>query len=195
MEKYNDRVDGFTSQEYEILSQAYDSNKQSNNGILIENVNYLETDNEKDSNSNINSWENNTNNTDNAQYFNNDDFRYSPISVQNNNEENNQYNNEYLMTPTPQINYVGLSDTEKRWLADLIQDLKQYYNEDYGLIDFLNGEYQETERPLLYFVSKHKMLSKIVNLLCSIFDKAKRNSQLNELVSTLINLSRTVNAK
>ena len=195
MEKYNDRVDGFTSQEYEILSQAYDSNNQSNNGILIENVNYLETDNEKDSNNNINSWENNTINTDNAQYFNNDDFRYSPISVQNNNEENNQNSNEYLMTPTPQINYVGLSDTEKRWLADLIQDLKQYYNEDYGLIDFLNGEYQETERPLLYFVSKHKMLSKIVNLLCSIFDKAKRNSQLNELVSTLINLSRTVNAK
>ena len=202
MEKYNDRVDGFSQQEYEVLAQAYDSSQQSKNGILAENINYLEIDNENDSNNkNINnpisnSCKNTTNSANNGQYFNNDNFVYSPISVQNNNLEDNDFNtNEHLITPTPQINYVGLSNTEKRWLADLIQDLKQYYNEDYGLVDFLNGEYQETERPLLYFVSKHKLLSKIMNILCSIFDKSKRNAKLNELLTQLIILARQVNAK
>ena len=101
----------------------------------------------------------------------------------------------FVVTPTPQVTYVGLNENEIKYLNDLIQDLKQYYNDDYGLSQYLGEQEKEVERPILYFVSKNKILSKIVNLLCCIFDKSRLNKDLADLVSTLVSLSRIVNSK
>ena len=189
MEKFDDRLDGFSSTEYEALAQAYKTSKdESLNGVLIENAQFMDA------------------RENSVQPFNEDNFIYSGVNAQAQNakiastvaENENKASipfNDDVVAPTPQVSYVGLNETERRWLNDLIQDLRQYYNNDYGLSEFLGQETQEVERPLLYFVSKNKILSKIVNLLCSIFDKSKLNKELNNLVLSLISLSKVVNSK
>ena len=184
MEKFDDRLDGFSMAEYETLSQAYSvsKNKESQNGILVENVNYINE---------------NTNNE--GKVFGDDNFISTVVGNEKLNVKQDFFDNEnntnFVVTPTPQVTYVGLNENEIKYLNDLIQDLKQYYNDDYGLSKFLGRDEQEIERPILYFVSKNKILSKIVNLLCSIFDKSRLNKDMAELVSTLVSLSRIVNSK
>ena len=173
MEKFDDRLDGFSAQEYEVLSQAYSEAHSSNNGVLVENVQYIDAREQEEN-----------------KPFSNDNFEYVECKTQNEDTLN-----DFVLPSTPQVSYVGLTDTEKRWLNDLVQDLRQYYNDDFGLCEYLQGQEGEVERPLLYFVSKNKILSKIVNLLCSIFDKARLNQEANALVNDLINLSRKVNSK
>ena len=181
MEKFDDRLDGFSVQEYETLANAYNNS----NGVLIENKDLIKED--------INAQK---------KVFGQDDFVYNPCvdTIDNDNLNNSNIINKGndlngVIAPSPQISYVGLNDTERKYLIDLIQDLKQYYNNDYGLNKYLTEQMQEIERPLLYFVSKNKILSKIVNLLCCIFDKARLNKDMNDLVCELIALSKVVNSK
>ena len=181
MEKFDDRLDGFTVAEYDALAQAYNVNsgKQSNNGILVENKSFFDSAQNE------------------SKIFGGDDFVATlPTQESNVTKQNDVVNyDDNVVAPAPQISYSGLNDNERKYLNDLIQDLRQYYNDDYGLSQYLGQEVQEVERPILYFVSKNKILSKIVNLLCSIFDKSRLNKELSELVNSLISLSRIVNAK
>lgn len=179
MEKFDDRIDGFSVQEYEALSQAYKQAGESQNGVLIENVKYMDARENAVSEGEV-------------KPFGEDDFQYSGVGVQEVVEPQQNYD---VVAPTPQVSYVGLTDTEKRWLNDLVQDLRQYYNDDFGLCEYLHEEITQVERPLFYFVSKNKILAKIVNLLCSIFDKSRLNQEVSSLVCELINLSRKVNSK
>ena len=182
MEKFDDRLDGFSMAEYETLSQAYSvsTNKETKNGILVENVNYLNENSGKE-----------------CKVFNNDNFISTIVGNEKSSvkQDFNDSDNTFVVTPTPQVTYVGLNENEIKYLNDLIQDLKQYYNDDYGLSQYLGEQEKEVERPILYFVSKNKILSKIVNLLCCIFDKSRLNKDLADLVSTLVSLSRIVNSK
>ncbi len=180
MEKYDDRLDGFSQNEYDKLAQAYSAQNGELNGVLIENAQFLDARDNQD-----------------IKPFNEDNFIYSGVQTQNAEVVKSDVKpfDDDIVAPTPQVSYLGLNDNERKWLNDLIQDLEQYYNNDYGLSEYLDGQTQEIERPILYFVSKNKILSKIVNLLCSIFDKARLNKELNSLVLALISLSKVVNAK
>lgn len=98
-----------------------------------------------------------------------------------------------LIEPTPQVSYKGLNEYETTILNDLVQDLNQYFKDDFGLSEYLD-EVKVIERPLLYFVSRSRMLSKLMALLCSIYEKSRLSKELHSLVALLIIAARTINA-
>ncbi len=98
-----------------------------------------------------------------------------------------------LIEPTPQVSYKGLNEYETAILNDLVQDLNQYFKDDFGLSEYLD-EVKVIERPLLYFVSRSRMLSKLMALLCSIYEKSRLSKELHSLVALLIIAARTINA-
>ena len=173
MQNYDDKLDGFSQEENELLLQAYNEKFEQN---LAEQTSDIFDQEDKRT----------------IQAFDEQNFRYIPTtSPQPSHIKNDE--NYYV---APQVEYAGLSSNEQTHLDDLISDLKQYFNDDFGLSAFCtNQNAGELERPFFYFVSKTKILSKIVALVCSIFDKAKRNGEVNELLSLLIKLADKINTK
>lgn len=174
MEKYDDRLDGYNLNEYEALANAYQA-ETTQNALRL--------------------------NTDTPQpplIFGENNGIEPPLNAVNNGEPTRQNANltevEPFTEPTPQVTYKGLNDYEANVLSDLILDLNQYYKDDFGLSVYLN-EVKQIERPLLYFVNKNKMLSKLTTLLCSIYEKSRLNKDLHSLVATLIVTARAINVK
>lgn len=97
-----------------------------------------------------------------------------------------------LIEPTPQVSYKGLNEYETAILNDLVQDLNQYFKDDFGLSEYLE-EVKVIERPLLYFVSRNRILSKLMALLCSIYEKSRLSKELHSLVALLIIAARIIN--
>lgn len=181
MEKYDDRIDGYNQNEYETLANAY----------VAENAKpnlHIETD------------------ISNLQVFgeNNGVERDFVDNVQNKKNEQTSKTNQPpsenaveeiapYVAPAPQIAYKGLNTYETTVLNDLVLDLRQYFKDDFGLSEYL-PQITAIERPLFYFVNRNKMLSKLMALLCSIYDKSRLNKELHTLVALLIVVARSINA-
>lgn len=171
MQNYDDKIDGFSQEENELLLQAY--NAQLNQ--VTENKSFALVEDKANS----------------ICAFDEQNFRYVP--TENKVVRREDSDNYYV---APQVEYVGLTTNERSALNDLINDLKQYFNDDFNLSDFCDNESRrEIDRPFFYFVSKTRMLSKIVSLVCSIFDKAKRNTEVNDLLGALIRVADKINTK
>lgn len=179
MEKYDDRLDGFNQNEYDVLATAYIS-ENGNLDSLIQTRN------------------------DGAKIFGeNGGVEAMPINDRQTQqgveivqkqlqEEQTKVEDSFVIDPTPQIAYRGLNSYEISTLNDLVLDLRQYFKDDFGLAEFLPQIFP-IDRPILYFVNRNKMLSKLVAVLCSIFDKSRLSKELHSLVAKLIVVARAIN--
>ncbi len=176
MEKYDDRIDGYNQNEYEALANAYIAENGKSNLHIETDISNLQV-----------FGENNGVKPDLPNQ------RSVPAS------ETNQSSGESTVEeiapyvePAPQIAYKGLNTYETTILNDLVLDLRQYFKDDFGLSEYL-PQVAAIERPLFYFVNRSKMLSKLMALLCSIYDKSRLNKELYSLVALLVIVARSIN--
>lgn len=180
MEKYDDRIDGYSQNEYETLANAYVAENNKSNL-------HIETDM-----SNLQVFgENNGVEPDSRTAVQNQ--RNVPASETNQSSVENAIEEiAPYIEPAPQIEYKGLNTYETTILNDLVLDLRQYFKDDFGLAEYL-PQVIAIERPLFYFVNRSKLLSKLMALLCSIYDKSRLNKELYSLVALLIIVARSIN--
>ena len=179
MEKYDDRIDGYNPNEYATLANAYD----------VENNKHTIKPNADMPTLQV-FGENNGVETETSLFDEKSNIARDGIE-QSHNEKHIEEISPYV-EPAPQIEYKGLNAYESAILNDLVLDLRQYFKDDFGLAEYL-PQITAIERPIFYFVNRNKMQSKLMALLCSIYDKSRLNKELYSLVALLIVVARSIN--
>ena len=180
MKKYDDRIDGYNQNEYEALANAYVAENNKSNLHIETDISDLQIFGE---NNGVEPESNDT--TQNDQNL-------TIKGIEQPLNDNAEVIAPYV-EPAPQITYKGLNTYETTVLNDLVLDLRQYFKDDFGLSEYL-PQVTAIERPLFYFVNRSKMLSKLMAVLCSIYDKSRLNKELYSLVALLVIVARSINA-
>ena len=180
MEKYDDRIDGYNPSEYATLASAYDTENYNKHNFTtdadVANLQIFGENNGIEPEINLNNK--NSNESSRGENKTCDNTCQDEIKP--------------YVEQVPQIEYKGLNTYESTILNDLVLDLRQYFKDDFGLAEYL-PQITAVERPLFYFVNRSKMLSKLMALLCSIYDKSRLNKELYSLVALLIVVARSIN--